>query len=161
MRCFVLAVFALTVLAACQPATTELTEEQNAEIAAIIDSLTDEWWDAWNALDVERGLSFIHDDPRMTWTGAARTLYSVAEGREVWGPHLAGLERQVHDVTNARTVILAPDIVWTLREFEFQVIDTTGTVVSEGQSIETAVWVEKDGEWKLLVGHDDNATPYP
>ena len=22
------------------------------------------------------------------------------------------------------------------------------------------VWVEKDGEWKLMVGHDDIATPY-
>jgi hypothetical protein len=160
MRRFVLAAFALAFLAACLSTATELTEEQEAEIIATIDTLTDEWWDAWEVIDFERGMSFIHDNPSMTWTGAGRTVYSVAEAREVWGPLLAGLERQVLDVTNARTVILAPDIVWTLREFDFQVVDTTGAVVSEGQSIETAVWVEIDGEWKLMVGHDDNATPY-
>lgn len=160
MRRFVFAVFALTFFVACQPTATELSEEQEAEIVATIDSLTNEWWDAWNALDIERGMSFIHDDPRMTWTAGGNAVYSVSEATEVWGQSLAGLERQVHEVTNARTVVLAPNIVWTLREFDFQVIDTTGTVVMEGQSIETAVWVEIDGEWKLLVGHDDNATPY-
>ena len=159
MRRFVLAAFALTVLAGCQPTATELSEEQEAEIVATIDSLTDEWWAAWEVFDFDRGMSFIHDDPRMTWTAGGEAVYSVAEATEVWSQSVAGLERQVLEVTNARTVVLAPNIVWTLREFDFQVVDTTGTVVAEGQSIETAVWVEIDGEWKLMVGHDDDATP--
>ena len=41
--------------------------------------------------------------------------------------------------TNARTVVLAPDIVWTLREFDYAVVDTAGNTVAEGLLKETAV----------------------
>ena len=104
-------------LTACQPVAVELTEEQKAEIVAEVDSLTNEWWAAWETFDVERGLSFIYDGPQTIWTGAPMTVYSVAEMREVWTPGVAGLQRQHLELTNSRTVVLAPDIVWTLREF--------------------------------------------
>lgn len=159
MRRFVISAFTLTVLAACQPATTELTEEQKAVIAAEVDSLTNEWWDAWRVLDVDRGASFMYDGPGMTWASDGyRTLYSVAEAKEVWEPSLAGLQRQEMELTNARTVVLAPDIVWTLREFDYAVVDTAGNTVAEGQFKETAVWVKRDGEWEVMLGNDNDAT---
>ncbi len=149
----------LLAFTACQPATVALTDDQRAAIAAEIDSLTNEWWAAWEVFDFDRGLSLMHDAPEMVWTGAGtRTVYSPAEGREVWEPGVAGLRRQVLEFMNARTVVLAPDIVWTLREGNSSAIDTTGAVVFEGQFIETAVWVKRDGEWKILLGHDNDAT---
>jgi hypothetical protein len=72
---------------------------------------------------------------------------------------MAGLLRQDLEFTNSRTIVLAPDIVWTLREGNSSVFDTAGIVVSEGQFIETAVWVKRRGEWKVLLGHDDDSTP--
>jgi hypothetical protein len=149
----------LLAVVACQPATMELTEEQKAEIAAEVDSLTNEWWSAWEAFDFDKGLSFVPDNEGIVWAGAGtRTVYSPVEGREVWGPGVAGLSRQELEFTNSRTVVLAPDIVWTLREGDGTAIDTTGTVVHEGHFIETAVWVKRNGEWKILLGHDDDAT---
>jgi len=161
MRRLVFAAVALVFLTpACQPATTELTEEQKAEIAATVDSLTNEWWAAWEVFDLEQGLSFIHDGPEMTWASDGyRTVYSVAEGRDVWGAGIAGLQRQDLEVTNSRTVVLAPDIVWTLREFDYVVVDTAGNTVAEGQFKETAVWVKQNGEWKVMLGNDNDATP--
>jgi hypothetical protein len=160
MRRLVLPVFALTVLAAWQPGAPKQTEEQKAEIAATVDSLTNEWWSAWAVFDVDRGASFIYDGPGMTWASDGyRTLYSVAEAKEVWVASLAGLQRQDLEVTNSRTVVLAEDIVWTLREFNYVVVDTSGTSVAEGQFKETAVWVKRNGEWKVMLGNDNDATP--
>ena len=141
--------------AACQPAAMELTDEERATIAAEVDSLTTAWWAAWEAVDVERGLTFFHDGSGMAWAvDGFPTVYSIAEARETWTPMLAGLQRQDLEFTNARTVVLAPDVVWTLREMRYSAIDTAGAVVASGESIETAVWVKRDGEWKLMLGHD-------
>jgi hypothetical protein len=154
------AVLILILLAGCQaPPPGEMTPEQEAAIIAEIDSLTVEWWNAWETFDWDRGLSFIEDGPQTTWAGAGKTVYSVAEMREAWMPAMAGFQRQELEVTNSRTIVLAPDIVWTLREGNSSLFDTAGTVVSEGQFIETAVWVKRQGEWKVLLGHDDDSTP--
>jgi hypothetical protein len=147
--------FAVLTAVACRPVTTELTDEQRKAIAAEVDSLTTEWWAAWAAIDLERGLSFLDDGPGMTWAvEGAPTVHSVAEAREAWGPMIAGLLRQDLQFTNARTVVLARDVVWTLRELRYAAVDTTGAVVAEGRSIETAVWVKRGGGWRLMLGHD-------
>ena len=150
-------ILGLTLLAAvaCRVAPSPLTEEQRAAIAAEVDSLTVAWWAAWEGVDLQRGLSFLYDGPGMTWAvEGAPTVYSVDEAREQWGPMLAGLQRQAIEITGARTVVLAPDVVWTLREMRYSAIDSTGAVVAEGRSTETAVWVKREGVWKLLLGHD-------
>jgi len=139
---------------------TEMTAVQKDSIAAEIDSLTAEWWRAWEVFDLERGLSFVHDAPETTWVGGgAETLSSLEEIREAWAHQVSGLARQELEFTNQKTIVLAPDVVWTLREMAYTVVDTAGEVVGEGQFIETAVWVKRGGEWKILMGHDDDTTP--
>ena len=146
-------------LPVAKPPPAEMTEAEIAQITAEIDSLTNEWWEAWETFDWDRGFAFIEDAPETTWTGAVQTVYSVAEMREVWPPAMAGLARQDLEFTNSRTVVLTPEIVWTLRECNYVVIDTSGVEVAAGQSTETAVWVKWSGEWKVLLGHDDDTTP--
>ncbi len=136
----------------------EMTAAEIALAKAEVDARTNAWWDAWQAFDWERGLSFMEDSPETTWTGAGETVYSVAEMREVWPPMMAGFARQDLDFTNSRTVVLAPDIVWTLREGNYVLTDTSGAVVGQGQFNETAVWVKREGEWRVLLGHDDDTT---
>lgn len=62
MRRFVLAGFALAVLAACQPTTTELTELQNSEIATEVMMAVEGLMDAWNAEDATASLAFFDVD---------------------------------------------------------------------------------------------------
>jgi len=154
--CAVLAVRFYTRSSASSP---EMTEAEIVQIKAEVDSITDEWWEAWQAFDWDRGLSFIADAPETTWTGAGPTLYSVAEMREAWPSANAGFGRQDLEFTNGRTIVLAPDIVWTLREGNYVLTDTAGVEVARGQFNETAVWVRREGEWRVLLGHDDDTTP--
>jgi hypothetical protein len=156
----ILAVIALLYVATVPNAPSgDLTEAEISQIQAEIDSLTNEWWDAWQVFDWERGFSFIADAPETTWTGAGPTVYSVAEMRELWPPSMEGFQRQDLEFTNARTVVLDRDIVWTLREGSYVLIDTSGAEVAQGTHNETAVWVKRNGEWKVLLGHDDDTTP--
>jgi hypothetical protein len=162
MRRLVLSVLSPAFLAACQPATTELTEEKKAEIAATVDSLMDEWLATFEAVGLDESLSFLSDSPEMTWASDGdRTVYSVAEAREVWGSHQVGVQRTELEITNARTVVLAPDIVWTLREMDYTVVDTAGAITAEGKLKETTVWVKRNGEWKVLLGQDSDVTASP
>lgn len=149
----------LGVLSACQAPPAELTPQEEAAIVAEIDSLTGLWWEAWETFDVEEGLRFIHDEPETMWVGGFETLTSLAEMREIWPPMVEGLRGQELDLTNARTLVLARDLAWTLREFDYRVLDMEGTVVDEGQFLETALWALREGEWKILIGHDDSLTP--
>jgi hypothetical protein len=155
----IVALIALLYVATRPTPLPEMTDAEIAQITVEIDALTDEWWEAWKTFDWERGLSFIEDAPETTWTGAVQTLYSVAEMREVWPSAMAEFGRQDLEFTNARTVVLARDIVWTLREGNYVLFDTAGVEVQAGQFNETAVWVKRNGEWKLLLGHDDDTTP--
>jgi hypothetical protein len=155
----IVAVLALLFIATEQTAPPEMSEAEIAQIAAEVDSLTNEWWEAWETFDWDRGLAFIEDAPETTWTGAGQTVYSVGEMREVWPPAMAGLGRQDLAFTNSRTIVLTPEIVWTLREGDYVLFDTAGAEVATGQFNETAVWVKRGGEWKVLLGHDDDTTP--
>ena len=53
MRRFMLAAFAMTVLAACRPTTTELTEKQEAAIADTVRAVNAEFWSAMEAADFD------------------------------------------------------------------------------------------------------------
>ena len=63
MRRLALTVLSLAFLAACQPATTELTEEQKAEIAAEVNAINAGFWDAWRATDFDQGMSYYYNSP--------------------------------------------------------------------------------------------------
>ena len=155
----IVAVIALLYVATPPNAPPVMTDSEVAQIQSEVDSLTNEWWKAWETFDWDRGLSFVADAPETTWTGAVHTVYSVAEMREVWPAAMAGLGRQDLEFTNSKTIVLTPEIVWTLREGNYLLVDTAGTEVATGQFNETAVWVKRNGEWKVLLGHDDDTTP--
>ena len=159
MRRFVLAAFALTVLAACQPATTELTEEQKAEIAAEVNLRSDMLWDELRQPDFDRLATFVHQTP-----GA----FSVSNGRFTeWSPAsdsitraaLAEWEDQVLWVSEARTVVLSPDVVYTMRVGTDSVTFRSGEATPTRPWAWTNLWVRRDGEWKVMYSHGSHPSP--
>jgi hypothetical protein len=155
MRSSGLLAFSLSVLAACQPATIELTAEQRAAIAAEVDSIAAEWWSAWENVDAELGLSFIADDAETAWTGDDGTTYTLDAISEAWRAWGEGMEGPQHiEFTDSETVVLAPDVVCTIRRFTNVQTHVGGTVAPEFDSVETLIWVNRAGEWKVLIGHE-------
>lgn len=155
MRRFLLVALVPTVLAGCQPAVVELTEAMKAEIVAEVDAAANEWWDAWAAVDYDRGMAFLEDAPEAAWVGDEENLYTVAGMNDAWeGVWGADWRHQQIDFTDSRTIVLAPDIVYTIRQYTAVVTDTAGTVLPQTSGVETLVWVKRNGQWRVLLGHE-------
>jgi len=147
--------FAVCVIVACQPQHNALTVEQRAAMAAEVDSAAAEWWSAWEEVDADRGLSFIADDAETAWTGDDETTYTLAAIREAWQGWEEAMEGpQQIEFTDATTVVLAPEVVCTIRRFTNVQTHVGGTVAPEFDSVETLIWVKREGEWKILIGHE-------
>jgi ketosteroid isomerase-like protein len=155
MRSIAVAGITLVLCAACKPAATGLTDEQRFEIAATVDSLAAEWWAAWEAVDVDRGMSFVARDDETTWSGDDGILYTypaIDEAWQAWGERMQG--RQQIEFTDSRTLVLAPEVVSTVRRFTSVQTHAGGSVAPEFSAVETLIWVRRGGEWKVLVGHE-------
>ena len=147
-------VVALVFLGASQPATAELTEEQKAEIAAEVDSVMNEWWTVWStALDYDRGMSFFLDEPETAWADDGQVYYTATVIDETFRPFFAGLQRQDLTPIDSRTIVLTSDVVYTIRHNTIVAVDTAGNAGPEIRFAETIVWVKRNGEWKVLLGH--------
>ena len=154
MRRLVFAVLSLAFLAtACQPATTELTEEQKAAIADTIRQVNNELNAAINARDVDSWLLGLSDDIRWGMTygygslanieGMLRPALAAAADTE-WGM----------DWGEPAVRVLGPDaaVLW-------------GTYTVRGsagvRTHTTLVYARVDGEWKIVHGHSTDAEPLP
>lgn len=154
MRRFVLAALALTVFAACQPATTELTEEQKAEIATEVDSVMDVWWTVWSTdIDFDRALSFTADDPNMVWINDASPFYGRSGIDENLRPLVESMQRQEVTPIDSRTIVLSAELAYTVRINSLVHVDTAGNSQPEIRWGETILWIKRNGEWKVLGGH--------
>jgi len=139
----------------CDPPASEFTDAMKAEIAAEVDATALEWWDAWRAVDYDRGMTYFEDAPEAAWTWDEGNLYTVAGMNAEWeGAWGADWERQQIDFTDSRTIVLAPDIAYTIRQFTAVVTDTSGAMLPQTSGVETLVWVKRNGEWKVLLGHE-------
>jgi ketosteroid isomerase-like protein len=155
MRSFCFVAYALALLTACKAPTTDLTAEQRAAIAAEVDSVAAEWWSAWEDADADRGLSFIADDAETAWTGDDGTTYTLAAISSAWRGWGEGIQGpQQIEFTDATTVVLAADVVCTIRRVTTVQTHVGGTTAPEFDSVETLIWVRRGGEWKVLIGHE-------
>jgi len=155
MRLKVIAPGALLLLVgACQPASTEFTDQQKTELAAEVDAAAGAWWSAWEIVDLEQGLSFMSDASESAYLGGDQNLYGVGAMREAWTDWAANLSEQDLDYSESRTFVLAPDIAFTIRNVTGIATRKDGSIRPEIESVETAVWVKRDGEWKILFGHE-------
>ncbi len=148
MRRLAFAAVSLAFLAtACQPATTELTEEQKAEIEGAVIQAYEGWNDAWAAQEsVDDFMGHFHDwavSPLSGW----ESVDALRAGTSEWWARYHSWEMELGET---RVLVLGPDVA-ALEGTQVSVVtDTSGTVVEWTQRL-TTVWVLRDGQWKLLT----------
>ena len=158
MRRIFLAAFAVTVLAACQPATSELTEEQKAEIVAEVELKLDQLWDALRDPDSEQIMAFFLDSTDFLSVHDGRFISGYATADSLFRPAIDEMEEQVVTVSETHSLVLSADVVYTMR------VGTDSTTYKSGEATATRpwavtyVWVRSDGEWKILLGHGSHSS---
>jgi len=149
----------LLVVAACQPATTELTADQKAAIADTVNALDAAYWDAWRAVDVDKGLSYFHNSPDLWWGEEGHALLGYAELEAYFRAAVSSVSRMNITISDSRTVVLAADAVGVLEQGVYTATDTAGTTTPELAFLASATWVRRNGEWKILYGHESYPVP--
>ena len=159
MRRFVFAAFALTVFAACQPVTNELTEEMKAEIAAEVNALNNESTNAWREADVDRGMSYYRNSPEFTFAVDGQLITGFSTFYDMAHSGFANIASQTITVTESQTTVLAPDVVCTVAKSMSAATDTLGATGPESAFVSTNIWMRHDGEWKIQFSHLSSSTP--
>ncbi len=159
MRRIVYAAFALTVLAACQPTTTELTEEQKAEIAAEVTMRLDAFWNDLEQPNLDRWLTYMHESPDILSVSNGSFVEGYASVDSLYRPAVANWEGQVLTESATRVVVLSQDFVYTMRVGTDSVTLTSGEGSPTRPWAVTNVWVRRDGEWRILLGHGSHPSP--
>ena len=169
MRRIILVVLGLVFLAAAaiglwmtnrttaQPTTAELTVEQKATIVAEVTAIHDAMWDAWP--DLAQGMSFFDSSPDVGWGWDGNVRFGSENIAAWFEPTIADFDR--FDVTfpERRAVVLSRDVVCVTESGEFTAYDSAGSILASGPLAATAVWVRRNGEWKIAAGHE--STPVP
>jgi uncharacterized protein (TIGR02246 family) len=150
MRRIGLVGFALVLLAACQPTSVDLTEDQRLALVDTILQVQIDLVAAAEAVDAEAVLSFFAPDVGL-----------VMDGRVVGYASLSQLLRQSYGQMGRQTVewhpaevsVLSPDAVALTLGGVVTVIGMEGDTVSSGPVAWTEVFVRRNGGWKLLHAH--------
>jgi hypothetical protein len=156
MRRFVLASFALTALAACQPAGTELTEEQEAAITDTIIAITDEALAALSALDVDRANAIYGRDFAYANNGVIQTdwVSIEAQDRALYG----SLQSASGTWGEKHVRVLGHDAAVAVMAFSASFTDTTG-VQTDMEGAVTYVFALLDVGWKIISAHVSELSP--
>ena len=147
-----------------QPATTELTEEQKAEIADEVNAVHSAFMDAWQANpdDVEKGMSYYLNSPDFTYS---RIFSGADEGQkttvvngfvpfnEFVHSFFVGVADSDWRVAERQFTALARDVVYVLETGTVVITDTAGVTAPPQSFTYTHVWVRRNGEWKVLLAN--------
>jgi hypothetical protein len=132
--------------AGCQPATTELTDAQKAEIEEAVKQASTDLWAAWVAQeDVDEYLSHTSNWV-VPWGGFASVDALRSSILGTW-------ERQnweIRDLGEVEVLVLGTDAAALKATAVCVVTDTAGTAQELTQDY-AGVWVREDGHWKLLM----------
>lgn len=150
MRRFIFAGFALTVLAACQPATSEFTEEQKAEIEIAVRQVVDDMYAGARAVDIERILThWGQQDGLCVFTTILPCSEVLESYRQAWTTDSeVRLERQEMDGEDIRVMALSPTVALMARTTEENRAYYTNGDVGRARFSTLTVFVLENGEWK-------------
>jgi ketosteroid isomerase-like protein len=132
----------------------DVPSPETDQIVAEVEAATEEWWAVWSAAeDFDRFMTFIADDPDVLWIADAVPHFGKDDIDTTFRPVMDNMQRQDNSPVEWRTIVVAPDVAYTVRINDVAQIDNAGNLGLTGRYAETLLWVNRNGEWKVLSGH--------
>lgn len=151
----------LFALVACQPPTTDLTDAEKTAIAEEVNAIHGQFWDVWRAMDVERGMAYYYDSPELTFGMDGSVLWGWGDGMEMTQSFAATTSAQIITIARSQTTVLTPQVVCITDQGTRAITDTAGVTGPALPFAFTAVWVLRDGEWRVHAAHASHGAPEP
>ena len=153
MRRLIFVALASAVLTACQPATSELTEEQRAAIADSVVQVSAEMQSAFDSENPEY-FNYFADWVTSSSVGS-RSIEMTRSGtlQDYW-PNFD----QTSEAGETRTLVLGPDIVVLERAQVNTVTDSTGNTTAYDVRL-SELWVRENDTWRALLYRFESLGP--
>jgi len=160
MRRFVLAAFALTVLAACQAADTELTDYQKGEIEAEVNLELETMWDHFRQADFDRGIAYWEDSPEQLFAGTeGGILTGFAAIDAAFRPMFTTIASQELNVDETHIRVVTRDVVYAMQRGTYAATDTSGVTEPTRPFAYSYLWTRTDAGWKVSSAHMSQGDP--
>ncbi len=156
MRRTILSALALAVLAACQPATTELTDAQRAAIADTVTQLTDQLLSLTGDADAWMDLFSTGQELRYVQNGV---ILSRDDLESEMTAFVGACEEQSWAWDDVHVVVLGPDAAAVTATYHGAYTDTTGQTFTFDEIVVTYASARSDGTWKIVQAHEYFAPP--
>jgi uncharacterized protein (TIGR02246 family) len=147
---------ALVLAAACGPQPVAVNPN-DPEIVAAVGAILDKAVAAAAAIDAEGVLSASTRDDTFTFITADRMLKGYDEALAAFRKTYALLQGQTHQVIERRIRVLSPDVVLVSSVSEGTYTDKAGFTFPPVGLGSTAVFVRRNGEWRVIHYHQSVA----
>jgi uncharacterized protein (TIGR02246 family) len=147
---------ALVIAAACraQPATVDPNDR---EIVAAVEAILDKAVAAAAATDAEGVLAAAPRDDTFTFITGDTMLEGYDEALAAFRTTYALLQKQTNQIIEKRTRVLSPDVVLVSAVSEGTYTDKAGFTSPPVGLGSTAVFVRRDGQWRVIHYHQSVA----
>ena len=126
-----------------------------------MNAIHDENAQAWADADFDRAMSYIENSQDMIFAFEGGLMHGWDTMYNAWAPLFEGVARQDMTFTETYTVVLARDAVCIMAQGTNAYVDEAGEVGPEYPLALMMVYVLRDGEWKVALGHESVPTPEP
>ena len=147
---------ALVMAAACRSQTVAV-EPNEAETVATVEALFDKMMAAASAGDADGVLAASTKDATFTFITDDTVLKGYDESLGAFRTTYALLDGQTQQIIEKRTRVLSPDVVLVSAVSEGTYTDKAGITSPPVGLGSTAVFVRRDGEWRLIHFHQSVA----
>jgi hypothetical protein len=148
------AILVLTALAACQPTTPDLPQDQNAAIAAEVNAIFDRWPSFARAMDTEGHLEHFVNSEQLTISHPAGVLRSWSEYADyVRGKMETTASVDTLEFSEKRTWVIRSDVVVITAIGKQAMTDTAGDQVfgpTAFNGIWNTTWVKRNSRWQMI-----------
>ena len=151
-----LILLAIVIAPACQSQVVAVNPN-DPEIAATVEAILDKAVAAAGAADAEAVLSASTKDDTFTFITDDTMLQGYDEALAAFRATYALLQGQTHQVIQRRTRVLSPDVVLVSAVSEGTYTDKAGFTSLPVGLGSTAVFVRRDGEWRVIHFHQSVA----
>ena len=154
MRSLILAT--IVIAAACRSQSVTVNPD-DPEIVATVEAILDKAVAAANAADAEGVLSASTKDDTFTFITDDTMLTGYDEALAAFRTTYALLQGQAHQIIERHTRVLSPDVVLVSAVSEGTYTDKAGFTSPPVGLGSTAVFVRRNGEWRVIHFHQSVA----
>ena len=147
---------ALVMTAACQSQPVAVNPN-DPEIVAGVEAILDKAVAAAAATDAEGVLAATTRDDTFTFITEDTMLLGYDEALAAFRTTYALLQKQSNEIIEKRTRVLSPDVVLVSAVSEGTYTDKSGFTSPPVGLASTAVFVRRDGEWRVIHYHQSVA----